>query len=370
MQFHRLLPLCLVVIGLWLAGCAETDPELDTPIRLEGEIFGTFYQVSLAESLRQSDLDLLEAGIRDTLEDVDAAMSTYRDDAELMALNRTPVGQWKTLSAELTEVLAISEAVARQSGGAFDITIGGVVNLWSFGPEARPREVPEPDEIEARLGEIGLDKVELDVERSRARRMSDVFIDLSAVAKGYATDRLMALLDDHGFSHYLVNIGGELAVSGYRDGQQSPWRVGVEVPDGSRQVARHVLPLHDMTVATSGDYRNYFEQDGERYSHTIDPRNGYPIRHPLASVSVLHPSNAWADAWATALLVLGPEQAMAKAREQSLRVMTLVREGDGWVSEVSPAFVEYFGAEALSDMHVALPSETSDDTNADRNKES
>ncbi|GGX83398.1 FAD:protein FMN transferase [Litchfieldella qijiaojingensis] len=354
------------VLTALMVGCSDADPKLDSPVRMEGEIFGTFYEVTIADPLTRSRAEALEAGLLEELEAVDAAMSTYRDDSELMAFNEAPVGEWQTLSEELIEVLAVSEAVAEASGGAFDVTIGELVNLWSFGPEARPREVPDKGELQARLAKIGPDKLEVDVENLRAQRLSDVFVDLSGVAKGHATDRVASYLDSQDIDHYLVNIGGELLVKGYRDESETPWRIGVEVPDGSRRVAQHVLPLHDMSVATSGGYRNYFEEDGRRYSHTIDPRDGYPIRHNLASVSVLHRSNAWADAWATALLVLGPDEAMALASEHELKVLTLERDGDGWASQASPAFVDYFGKETVVEMKVALP----DDMNSDEYKES
>lgn len=353
----------LAFLGL-LAGCS--DPQLDAPVRLEGDIFGTFYQVTIADPLTREQAETLEQGFGEVLEEVDASMSTYREDSELMAFNEAPIGEWRRLSDELIEVLVIGQAVSSASEGAFDVTVGGLVNLWSFGPEARPREIPDAAELEARLAEVGHDKLELDEENRRARRLGDIFVDLSGVAKGYGTDRVAAYLDAQGIEHYLVNIGGELIVKGYRDGDEAPWRIGVEVPDGRRQVAQHVLPLHDISVATSGDYRNYFEEDGQRFSHTIDPRNGYPIRHSLASVTVVHESNAWADAWATALLVSGPEAAMAMARERDLGVLTLVRDGDGWNSQASPAFVDFFGEAALADSGIALPD---DEMNSDRDKE-
>lgn len=362
-SFFLLCSLLLLIVS----GCSEPDPELDTPVRLEGEIFGTFYQVSIADSVTRSQAEALEEGLGEELEDVDRAMSTYRDDSELMAFNSAPVGEWQDLSSELIEMLRISEAVAEASGGAFDVTVGGLVNLWSFGPEARPQEVPDAEALETRLAETGHDKLEVDADKHRARRLGNIFVDLSGVAKGHGTDRVAAYLDRQGIDHYLVNIGGELSAKGYRDGEDDLWRVGVEVPDSNQQqVAQHVLPLHDMSVATSGDYRNYFEQDGQRFSHTIDPRDGYPIRHDLVSVSVLHPTNAWADAWATALLVLGPEEALRMAREQQLKILTLVRDGESWASGVSPDFVAYFGEEALAEMEIALP----DETNGENNEES
>ncbi|MGM0701886.1 MAG: FAD:protein FMN transferase [Pseudomonadota bacterium] len=337
-----------------LAGCSESDRPMESPVRLEGAIFGTFYQVTMADSLTLGEVQGLEAGIEAVLEDVDASMSTYRDDSELSDFNSAPVGEWQPLSSELIEVLAISESVAEASDGAFDITIGGLVNLWSFGPEARPREVPDEASLRERLAEIGPDSLEVDPERQRARRVRDVFVDLSAVAKGHATDRVAEYLANEGIEHYLVNLGGDLRVAGWRDGEAEPWRIGIEAPLDDRQEATHVVPLHDISVATSGDYRNFFEEEGQRYSHTLDPRSGRPITHGLASVTVAHPSNAWADAWATALTVLGEDEGMALARREGLAVLMLVRRGDAWESWVSPAFVDTFGEEQVDALGVEV----------------
>ena len=351
-----LLPWLLLSTVLMLAACSERDRPLDSPVRLEGSIFGSFYQVTLVDALTQGEANALEEGILAELEAVDASMSIYRDDSELTAFNRAPTGEWQPLSDELVEVLAIGRSVAKASDGAFDMTIGGLVNLWSFGAEARPREIPSDAELAERLAQIGTDALELDEQQREARRMREVTIDLGGVAKGHATDRVAAFLDREGIEHYLVNLGGDLLASGYRDGDEEPWRIGIEAPLEDRQEARHVLPLHAVSVATSGDYRNYFEEDGRRYSHTLDPRNGRPITHRLASVSVFHASNAWADAWATALMVLGEEAGMALARERQLSALMIIREDDGWTTRVTPAFVEQFGAARVEELELeAVP---------------
>ncbi|WP_108446215.1 FAD:protein FMN transferase [Halomonas denitrificans] len=343
-----------LLLGLLLAGCSERDRPLDSPVTLQGDIFGTFYQVSIADPLTQGEANALEEGLLAELEAVDAAMSTWRDDSELMAFNRAPLGKWQPLSDHLIEVLAIGQSVAEASGGAFDMTIGDLVNLWSFGPEARPREVPDDAVLAERLAEVGPDSLEVDAEARQARRLRDVFVDLSGVAKGHATDRVAAYLDRQGLEHYLVNLGGEIKVSGHRDGESAPWRIGIEVPRDGRPEARHVLALESIAVATSGDYRNYFEEDGQRYSHTLDPRTGRPIEHRLASATVVHPSDAWADAWATALLVLGEEAGMALARERGLAVLMLVRQGEGWISLASPALAARFGRATLEELGVTV----------------
>jgi len=347
-------PLWLLLLIILLVGCSERDRPLASPVTLEGEIFGTFYQITIADPLTRREADQLEAGILAELEAVDAAMSTWREDSELMAFNEAPIGQWQPLSDALVEVLAIGQAVAEASEGAFDMTIGGLVNLWSFGPEARPREVPSEATLAARLAKVGPDSLEVDQQALQARRLRDVFVDLSAVAKGHATDRVAAYLTQQGIDHYLVNLGGEVKVAGYRDAESVPWRIGIEAPRDGYPEARHVLPLQDIAVATSGDYRNYFEFDGQRYSHTLDPRTGRPIDHRLASVTVIHPSDAWADAWATALLVLGDEAGMALARKHSLAVLMLVRQDEGWTSLASPAFAEHFGREITEALDVSV----------------
>ncbi|QEA38332.1 FAD:protein FMN transferase [Pistricoccus aurantiacus] len=351
-HLDRLLPCLILVLAIGLFGGCSDERRLESPVRFEGNIFGTFYQITVVDPLTEAQRAKLAEGIEETLAHVDTSMSTYREDSELMQLNRTPVGEWRELSPELTKVLHIARQVARKSDGAFDVTVGGLVNLWSFGPEARPQEVPDPALLAERLQQVGQDRLELDVEGERARRLGDIFIDLSGVAKGYGVDRVADYLRRQGLENFLVNIGGELVLEGDRDDQGDPWRIGVEVPDVHQRVAREVLPLHDATVATSGDYRNYFEAEGKRYSHTIDPRTGRPIDHALASVTVIHPDNAWADAWATALMVLGPNEAMALARRESLPILLLVRDGDGWSSRASPAFTERFGKERLEKMGV------------------
>ncbi|WP_069384775.1 FAD:protein FMN transferase [Halomonas caseinilytica] len=348
----RYLAFLIMLLAILLAGCSER--KLEAPVTLQGDIFGTFYQVTIADPITAERRDALEQGILDELEAVDASMSTYRDDAELVAFNKSPVDEWQTLSAPLIHVMDIARSVGEASGGAFDVTVGGLVNLWSFGPEARPEEVPEDTLIEQRLAEVGMETLELDVASNRARRLKDVFVDLSGVAKGYATDQVAAYLADQGVENYLVNLGGEVKVDGHRDGADEPWRIGVEVPRNGRPQAEHVLPLEDTSVATSGDYRNYFEADGRRYSHTIDPRTGRPIQHRLASVTIIDPSNARADAWATAMTVLGEREGMTLAQRHDLAVLMLVRQGDGWQSLASPAFAAYFGQDLVDRLGIEV----------------
>lgn len=343
----------LLLVALVMAGCSENDRPLESPVRFEGNIFGSFYQLTIMDPLTLGQSQALEEGFLAELESVDQAMSTYRDDAELIAFNEAPLNEWQPLSNELIEVLAISQSVAETSHGAFDITIGDVVNLWSFGPEARPETVPSDEALTEQLAKVGFDAVEIDTQAMQARRTRDVFVDLSGVAKGHGTDRVAAYLDQQGIEHYLVNLGGDLIAKGQRDTEeQTPWRIGIEVPEDGQQRAQHIIPLENMSVATSGDYRNYYEVDGERFSHTIDPRTGQPVAHRLVSVSVFHPSNAWADAWATALMVVGEEEAMQIAVDNNLKVLLLIRNGEAWQSIASPEFVNVFGDALVNELGI------------------
>lgn len=354
-RWGRALIVTGALLGLLIgvAGCSENDRPLEPPVRFEGDIFGTFYQVTIMDPLTQGESRELEEGFLAELEEVDQAMSTYRDDAELIAFNEAPLEEWQPLSNELIEVLAISQSVAEASHGAFDITVGDLVNLWSFGPGARPEEVPSDDALAEQLAQVGFDAVEVDTQNMQARRTRDVFVDLSAVAKGHATDQVAAYLDQQGMEHYLVNLGGDLIARGLRDEDaQTPWRIGIEVPEDGQQRAQHIIPLASMSVATSGDYRHYFDVDGERFSHTIDPRTGRPVTHQVASASVFHPSNAWADAWATALLVVGEQEAMQMAIDNNLKALLLVREGERWRSIASPEFVNYFGETLIEELGI------------------
>ncbi|MDP6979921.1 MAG: FAD:protein FMN transferase, partial [Myxococcota bacterium] len=219
--------------------------------------------------------------------------------------------------------------VSRDSGGAFDVTVGPLVAAWGFGATDRAPEPPSDAEREALEERVGFAKLRVDPEGNTLSKLHpDVSCDLSAVAKGYGVDRIALLLERKGHRDHLVEIGGELRAKGTRlDGRV--WRVGIERPDALTRTSREIIDLRNISLATSGDYRDYYEVDGRRISHTIDPRAGHPIDHRLASVSVLHPQAAWADALATTLNVLGPHAGFRFAEERNLAALLLLREGDG-----------------------------------------
>lgn len=344
-SLHRIFSLSLLLI--LLVGCSEPAP-VDPVKRIEGQIFGTFWVVSISDEVNEADLSRLNEGIKETLDRVDWQMSTWKSESELMQLNQHPVGEWLDISPALMQVLSVSQDIAAKSDGSFDITVGNLVNLWSFGPEQRPNAIPAKDDLDNRLALAGYQGLELNVEENQARRTQDFFIDLSGVAKGYGVDEVGRYLQSQGLSNYLVNIGGELLAIGKRDADQS-WRIGIELPHSGVQVAHHIIPVENMSVASSGDYRNYFEEDGRRFSHTIDPKSGWPINHRVASVTVLSPDNIDADAWATAFMVLGTE-GLTLAEELDLKVLMLEKDGEDWITHLTSAFARYVGEDKAQEL--------------------
>lgn len=336
---HRHWTAALVLSALLASGCGDDSTTArDTVTELEGGAFGTFYHVTLPGEWPEEELQAIQAAVRTALETVDAEMSTYRETSDLNRLNRAPEGQWVALPDSVLEVLQISKVVAEHTDGAFDVTVGALVNLWGFGPDGRPELTPDPTDLENALAAVGIDQLELDSSQGRARRHSAAFVDLSGVAKGYGVEAVGAALREHGLEDYLVNIGGDLLAGGRRSAER-PWHIGVEQPD--RGDVPLAVPLENMAITTSGDYRNFFEQDGQRFSHIIDPRTGRPITHGLASVTVIHPSTTWADAYATGLLVLGTEHAADIAEALELKVVLITRTDDGFRTTKSSAMQAY-----------------------------
>lgn len=316
-----------LLLGL-LPGCGPSPYH-----SLHGQVMGTYYSMSGD----CADQEAFEGAVG-ALVAIDAEMSTYKPDSGLMRLNRTPAGEAVPISDDLRRVLELSARVRDASGGAFDVAIGALVNAWGFGP-TNTGAAPDAQTIE-RLKPPGDGGYRLLPAGTALRTADEVFLDLSAVAKGYAVDAAAAELRDAGCRAAMVDVGGEVRVFGPGP-RGAEWRIGIEVPD-AMQVGgvEAVLPLIDAAVATSGDYRNFREVDGIRVSHTIDPRSGRPITHGLASVTVVQPTTADADAWATALDVLGPDDGLALATANGIAVYMLVRTPGGFESRYTPAMAK------------------------------
>ena len=322
-----------------LAGCSFEKPQQIWEIA--GPVFGTRYHINVVLTDDEASLENLGEGITEVLEEVDASMSTWREDSELSRLNgREDQSDWIDISVPLHEVLATAVDVSSLTGGAFDITIGPVVNLWGFGPEARPDRVPDDDELAARLDATGYEKLELRAEPPAIRASKSQYIDLSAIAKGYGVDAVARYLENAGVASYLVEIGGEVRVNG-RKPDGSAWRLAIEEPVSEQRQINRVVALDQHAMATSGDYRNYYESEGRRYSHTIDPGTGRPIVHNLASVTVIAENTMLADALATGFNVMGYERAQALATRENIAAYFIVRRDGGFESHHTPAFTSY-----------------------------
>jgi thiamine biosynthesis lipoprotein len=286
-------------------------------------------------------LETLASGIDEVLEDVDASMSTWRDDSELSLFNqRNDQSEWVPVSAGLFEVLQKAREISSMTGGAFDVTIGPVVNLWGFGPQARPEQVPSEESLAMALAATGYEKLELRADPPAVRATPPQYVDLSAIAKGYGVDAVARFLENEGIEAYLVEIGGEVRVNG-RKPDGSTWRLAIEQPVSEGREVNRVVALESRAMATSGDYRNYYESEGRRYSHTIDPETGKPIAHRLASVTVIADDCMTADALATGFNVMGYEQANELAVRENIPAYFIVRTEEGFETHQTPAFSSY-----------------------------
>nr|WP_166265336.1 FAD:protein FMN transferase [Marinobacter caseinilyticus] len=333
------LVVTVLVIVTALAGCSF-EPE-EKIWEISGPVFGTQYHIDVVLTDDPDQLETLSSGISDILDSIDASMSTWRPDSELSRFNNADdQSQWFPVSEPFYEVLAAAQEISEFSQGAFDITVGPVVNLWGFGPEARPNQVPEPSLLENRLQSIGYEKLELRSDPDSVRALSRQYLDLSAIAKGYAVDAVAAYLSEIGVEAYLVEIGGEVRVHGRKPNGEA-WRLAIESPvDQKRQISR-VVALESRAMATSGDYRNYYESAGKRYSHTINPETGRPIEHNLASVTVIADTTMRADALATAFNVMGYERANALAVRENIAVYFIIRGEQEFEVHYTPAFSSY-----------------------------
>ena len=295
--------------------------------RFTGRTMGTEYAVTASGGSRCN--GALSGPVEAELHGVNAQMSTWETGSELSRFNRTQAGEWVPVSADLAGVVALAQDLAQQSGGAFDVTVGSLVEIWGFGARARSG-VPGSEEIAESVAQSGYRSLDARLSPPALRKRVDgLRADLSAIAKGHGVDRLAALLDGMGCTDYLIDIGGEVRVRG-RNPEHRPWRIAVEMPaTGFEAAAGPVLSLSGGAVATSGDYRNFRRLGDERYSHTIDPRTGRPVTHNLASVTVVAATAARADGLATLINVLGPDDGLAFARRRGIAALLLVREESG-----------------------------------------
>ena len=313
---------------------------------ITGQTMGTIYQVKIVQvdSIR-IDKNIFQNEIIEILKKVNSQMSTYIEDSEISLFNKYNNTDWYSISDDFAFVLEKALEISKQSSGTFDITVGKLVNIWGFGSELKEHTVPDNDQVAALKAITGYQHLEVRLDPPSVKKeIPELYIDLSAIAKGFGVDKVAEYLNSKNVNNYLVEIGGEVRASGNNQKNES-WKVGIEYPDSSSGIYE-VISLGSYSIATSGDYHNYFEKNGIRYSHTIDPRTGMPISHKLASVTVLHKSCTLADAYATAINVLGPESGISFALEHELPAYLIVREEDGFVVKKTPQLDKFINKES------------------------
>ncbi|SQH77932.1 FAD:protein FMN transferase [Shewanella benthica] len=327
--------LALVWLAFFVSGCSQAAQL----ISLSGNTMGTTYHIKVVPNERIPEVNLLQAEIDLALEKVNDQMSTYRPNSELSRFNTMNHEQTVTVSKDTAFVIAEGIHLYDVTDGALDITLGPLVNLWGFGPDKRPTRIPSEAVIAAAKAKTGMQYLHLNGNKL-TKTNPDLYVDLSSIAKGYGVDVVAAILNRYHVSGYLVEIGGELSVFGHKlDG--SPWRVAIEQPEVDDREIQQVIEPGDMAIATSGDYRNYYEEEGRQFSHLIDPRSGYPIDHRLASVTVLHKQSMVADGYATAMMVLGTQKSLALAKQENLAIMLIEKQDSGFKVFYSDAFKPY-----------------------------
>jgi len=315
-----------LLAALLLSACSERVAPI---AELSGRTMGTSYSVKIAPAPDDARRQALATQIEARLGEINAQMSTYLADSDLMRFNAADSTDWQAVPADIVALVERAGRVSALSDGVYDITVGPLVNLWGFGSTGSRDTPPSDQEIEALLARVGYRQLHTRHAPPALRKsVTGLQIDLSSIAKGWAVDQVAALLVGQGFDNVLVEIGGEVLARGERQPGR-PWRIAIEQPLEDQRVAMRVVALHDMAMATSGDYRNFFAAGGRRYSHTIDPRTGRTVQHRLASVSVFADNCTDADAWATALLALGEQRAQALADALGLRALLIVRTDQG-----------------------------------------
>lgn len=324
----------LAVIVLVLSACSQPA----TIVHMQGKTMGTTYNVKFS-SAEQVNPQELQSVLDQELILINKLMSTYDPESELSKFNRHPHEELYPLSDATLLVIKEALKIGIMSDGYLDITVGPLVNLWGFGPQARPEKIPSELDIAEAKKRVGLDLLRIEA-NGAVKRAENMFVDLSTVAKGYGVDQLAEILESKGIYDYLVEIGGEMRVAGVKPNGEE-WIIAIEKPISLVRAKQQVISVGNNAVATAGDYRNYFEENDIRYSHLIDPVTGFPIQHKLVSVTVVHPSSLVADGLATAIIVMGKEAGLKMALRENLNVLLITRENGEFKEYTTPGFEPY-----------------------------
>ena len=330
---RSLAPCC----ALLAAACGRSPAELV----LSGPTMGTTYTVKVVAPPASVDAKLVQATIDDVLAQIDQSMSGYRADSEVTRFNASSSTQWRNVSAELAAVVRASLDISEASDGAFDITVAPLVAVWGFGPAGEPKELPSVEQIAQLEATVGYRKLHVRLDPPALRKdVAGLSIDLNGIAPGFAVDRLADRLRALRIENFMIDVGGEIRAHG-RNARGEPWHIAIEHPVDTQRTPYASVWLDGAAVSTSGEYRDYYERDGRRYSHTIDPRTGRTLDRAPGSVVVVAPSTAQADGWATAMNVLGPREGLALATQRHLPVLFIERAGREWRSQATPEFARY-----------------------------
>lgn len=327
-------------------------------IAWSGATMGTRYNVKVyVDSADNIDAKSLQAKVDRELRAVNDEMSTYLKSSEISRFNDSDSTEWFDVSQSFADVVRFAQSVSKATSGAFDVTLAPLVNIWNFGPQQQAQQIPSQGDIAAARRFIGYKKLQVRTDPPQLKKqIPELSIDLSAIAKGHGVDRVIQTVRDAGFEDAFVEIGGEVRTSGDKDGQW--WKVGIQVPDAKSNQYDIAYSLstdgdRDSSMATSGDYRNFIEVDGKRYSHMIDPRTGRPIEHNLASVSVVASSCMKADVWATALNVLGPDEGQVIAKSEGLDALLVSRTETGFQRIGVGTMAKYASQKAVAEGTIA-----------------
>ena len=333
-RFFARIALAVIAMSiLFIASCSEKPL---TVVHLQGQTMGTTYNIKYVLGEGETAVEGLQEEIDAKLVNINKMMSTYDTTSELSRFNQYRYSDNFAVSPETLTVVNEALRLARLSDGVLDVTVGPLVNLWGFGPNKRPEKVPTQADIDAVRDYVGYEKLST-TPTGLMKANPMLYVDLSTIAKGYGVDEVAAILDAHDLQHYLVEIGGEMRVKGER-GDGSEWLIAIEKPVTTERAVQKVVSIGTNAIATSGDYRNYYEEDGKRYSHLIDPNTGSPITHDLVSVTVVNPSSMIADGLATAFNVMGWQRAIDLAEQEQLAVFLIRRTADGFEEYATPEF--------------------------------
>ncbi|KOO02493.1 FAD:protein FMN transferase [Vibrio nereis] len=317
---------------LILAGCEKPAEQ----IHLTGPTMGTTYNIKYISGEGIPAPDDLQKEVDRLLEEVNDQMSTYREDSELSRFNQHSTSEPFSVSTQTATVVKEAIRLNKVTLGALDVTVGPLVNLWGFGPEARPEIVPTDADLAERRAKTGIEHLQVSGNLLQ-KEIPSLYVDLSTIAKGWGVDVVADYIQSQGVVNYMVEVGGEMRLKGVnREGV--PWRIAIEKPSVEERAIQEIIEPGDMAIATSGDYRNYFERDGIRYSHIINPETGKPISHKVVSVTVLDKSSMTADGLATGLMVLGEVKGMQVAQEHNIPVLMIVKTDDGFEELTSEAY--------------------------------